>query len=209
MLEALRILFESIVDRIQDKLNDVTTDIGRIQRPQEDENTQPDVLTQHEIRITILALSLGPPNDAIHQIQSRLISRLPEANRYHPSYFHKLSDEILHHIFTYSVESANDRQGIPREFMTLSRDNRRFRSVVMCLHWRTCLSAQRGVDRSGADAEREEESLSLRRVDSDVFADSNGSEEKNGCAKQDQDGSAQERVEVYSDSDSDTGTDTD
>ena len=52
MLEALWILFESIVDRIQDKLGNATADIGRIQRPQEDEDTQHDVLTQHEIRIT-------------------------------------------------------------------------------------------------------------------------------------------------------------
>ena len=63
MLGVLWILFEGIVDRMRDKVNNGTIDIGQMQRLQEDGNTQPDVFIQHETRITILALSLGPPND--------------------------------------------------------------------------------------------------------------------------------------------------
>ena len=38
MLEVLQVQFESIIDRIRDKINDDTIDIGRMQQPQEDED---------------------------------------------------------------------------------------------------------------------------------------------------------------------------
>ena len=74
MLEVLQVLFESLVDSIRrDKINDDMIDVGRMQRPQEDEDAQLDVLTQHQTRITIVTLSLEPLDDAARQIQSRFI----------------------------------------------------------------------------------------------------------------------------------------